>query len=692
MIPPIGKRSGSSRIRKKDTAAGSDTEARTFASILDERISRRTFLKSAAWIVPVSTLPAWIPLTGCAPTGGPTEPQPDDALTFRPIPGSQDDRVVLPSDYRYDVVLRWGDSLWSDTPDLDTGAVPGGSLLKAGEATAQARQFGYNCDAIQFFPLSDGGRNAGLLCVNHEFTTGWMMFPGWGEAMHGDQITADYVLAHPETVRYGKAAHGISVVEVEQRNGHWRFVKDSRYNRRITADTPIDISGPARGTETMRTASDPLGERVLGTLGNCGGGKTPWGTYLSAEEYIDYYFGNYQGYLDKPTGDPRLGAIHRRLPLHDESSFYDWHLIDDRFDVARHPAEACRFGWIVEVDPYDPESVPKKRTALGRMKHEAATCHLAIGGQAVVYTGDDEAFEYVYKFVSRGRYDPDQRERNMNLLDSGTLYVARFDGDGTGKWLALDVKSQPQLNPGEGFASQADVLVATRRAADLLGATPMDRPEDLGVSPVTGHVYVVCTKNKTRTSTDAANPRPDNLWGHIIEIVEDDNDHAGTSFHWEPILLAGDPKAGSGRLLTSLDDLRPGELSRDDTYFAGFGEASLLAPLGAPDNIGFDPAGNLWIVTDGVQPRGTNNGAFVCPCAGPTRGYLRQFMSAPKDAEVCGCEFTPEGDTLFLSVQHPGDEGSVTSPNSDWPDGHGNLPRPSVIAITRKKGNPTIGS
>ncbi len=692
MIPPNGKRSRSGQIRKKDSAAGGDTGARTFSSILDERISRRSFLKSAAWVVPVSTLPAWVPLTGCATTGAPTEPPLDDALTFQPIRGSQDDRVVLPSGYRYDVVLRWGDSLWSDTPDLDTRAVPGGSLLEAGSAAAQAHQFGYNCDAIQYFPLSDGERNAGLLCVNHEFTNGWMMFPGWGDAMLGDDITAEYVLARPETVPYGKAAHGITVAEVERREGRWVFVKDSRYNRRITADTPIEITGPARGADTVRTELDPLGERVLGTVGNCGGGKTPWGTFLSAEEYIDYYFGNYQGYLDKPTGDERLDDIHVRLPLHGENSFYNWHLFDERFDVARHPAEACRFGWVVEVDPYDPDSMPKKRTALGRVKHEAATCHIAGNGQAVVYTGDDEPFEYIYKFVSRDRYVRDDRERNMNLLDSGTLYVARFDADGTGTWLPLEFESQPRLHPDQGFRSQADVLINARRAADLLGATPMDRPEDLGVSPVTGRVYVVCTKNQARSNTDAANPRPDNLWGHIIEIIEDNDDHTGTSFHWQPMLLAGDPRAESGRLLTSLAELRSGELSRDDTYYAGFPYATQLAPLGAPDNIGFDPAGNLWIVTDGTQPRGTNNGTFVYPCAGPTRGYLRQFMSAPRDAEVCGCEFTPQGDTLFLSIQHPGDGGSVTSPNSNWPDGHGNLPRPSVIAITRKKGNPTIGS
>lgn len=692
MIPPKSKPAGGSRITKTDSGVGGDTDARAFSSILDERISRRAFLKSAAWVVPVSTLPAWMPLTGCATTGHPTEPPPDDALTFQPIHGSRDDRVILPKDYRYDVVLRWGDSLWSDTPDLDTRAVQKGSLLEEGSGPAQARQFGYNCDAIQFFPLTDSGRRAGLLCVNHEFTNAWMMFPGWDGAMDGLQITAEYVQANPETVPCGKAAHGISVVEVEQREGSWILVKDSHYNRRITADTPIEISGPARGTETLRTASDPAGERVLGTLGNCGGGKTPWGTYLSAEEYIDYYFANHQGYLENPTGDERLADIHRRMPMHDRDSFYNWHVFDERFDVARHPSESCRFGWIVEVDPYSPDSMPKKRTALGRVKHEAATCHIAENGQVVVYTGDDEEFEYVYKFVSRDRYDPDHRERNMDLLDHGTLYVARFAADGTGAWLPLDYGNQPRLHSDEGFESQADVLVNARQAADRLGATPMDRPEDLGVSPLTGRVYVACTKNKARSDTDAANPRPDNLWGHIIEIAEDDDDHTGVTFHWELMLLAGDPRAESGRLLTSLDELRPGELGRDDTYFAGFPYAAWLAPLGAPDNIGFDPAGNLWIVTDGTQPRGTNNGAFVYPCAGPTRGYLRQFMSAPRDAEVCGCEFTPEGDTLFLSIQHPGDAGTLTSPNSDWPDGKGKLPRPSVIAITRKKGDATIGS
>ena len=661
-------------------------------------MNRRSFLKTAALVVPVSTVPAWIPVGGCAsPTAVPSDSS--DGLEFRPIKGSTDDAIRLPRGYRYDVVARWGDSLWSDAKSLNPKAVAAGDLLKSHAADEQARQFGFNCDAIQYFPIDEDGREAGILCVNHEFTSGWMMFPGWSAAMVGDQISEDYVRTNPQTVPYAKASHGVSIFEVENTADGWRLVTDSRFNRRITADTEIEIAGPAAGYALMKTKADPTGTKVFGTLGNCGGGKTPWGTYLTAEEYIDYYFGNAQAYLDNPAHDPKLLAIHQRLPMHEKDSFYNWHCIDERFDVARNPTEACRFGWIVEIDPHDPDSVPKKRTALGRFKHEAATCHIAKDGQAVVYTGDDESFEYVYKFVSRDRFDPSDRRHNANLLDNGTLYVARFHDDGSGVWLPLEFDLQSPLNPAAGFESQADILVNARSAADILHATPMDRPEDLGVNPVTGHVYIVCTRNESRTlevdsgmNPNSANPRPRNSWGHIIEIVEDEDNHAGSSFRWEIFLLAGDPRAETGRLLTSVDQLQPGDLSRDDTYYAGYDRARRLAPLGSPDNIGFDLRGNLWIVTDGSQPRGANNGAFVCPSAGGNRGYLRQFMSGPIDAEICGCEFTPDGNTLFLSVQHPGDGGDVAAPTSDWPDGKGSLPRPSIIAITKKKGDPTIGS
>ena len=320
-------------------------------------------------------------------------------------------------------------------------------------------------------------------------------------------------------------------------------------------------------------------------------------------------------------------------------------------------------------------------------------------GRVAVYMGDDDKFEHVYKFVSDGRFDPTNRAANRDLLDRGALFVARFDASGAGQWLPLIHDPKGPLNAQAGFRDQAEVLIKARAAATLLGATPMDRPEDVEANPTTGRIYVACTRNEQRKKNsgekmyagrevdagpNAANPRGDNEYGHIIEIREAQDDHTGREFTWEVFLLAGDPAGGS--LVTDLDDLRA-----DSTYFAGYERAADLSPIGSPDNIGFDNRGNLWMVTDGKQPRGGNDGCWVCPTSGPLRGRLQQFMSGPLGAEVCGCRFTPDNETLFLSIQHPGEGGSVLSPTSRWPDGPGTQPRASVIAI-RKEGGGVIGS
>jgi secreted PhoX family phosphatase len=308
-------------------------------------------------------------------------------------------------------------------------------------------------------------------------------------------------------------------------------------------------------------------------------------------------------------------------------------------------------------------------------------------------------------FVSRARCNPARPESNAEVLDRGILHVARFDADGTGEWLPMVHGSGP-LTAQAGFADPGEVVIKARAAADLLGATPMDRPEDVEVDPRSGRVYVSLTKNPDRSAStregnfngrrldigvDAANPRPQNDFGHILEIDEEGGDAAARRFRWNVFLLAGDPSAPDARFLSEASALRPGSLGARDTYYGGARSKADLAPVGCPDNLGFDPAGNLWIVTDGAQPRGDNNGAFVVPVEGPARGQLRQFMTAPMGAEVCGCEFTPDGETLFLSVQHPGEGGTLARPVSDWPDGGGRPPRPSVIAV-RKRGGGSIGS
>jgi secreted PhoX family phosphatase len=324
---------------------------------------------------------------------------------------------------------------------------------------------------------------------------------------------------------------------------------------------------------------------------------------------------------------------------------------------------------------------------------------IAQNGRVAVYMGDDDKFEYVYKFISNGRFDPKNRAANRNLLDQGTLHVARFDASGKGQWLPLVFDPKGPLNAAAGFRDQADVQIKARMAAYLLGATPMDRPEDVEANPTTGRIYIACTRNENRTvepgtityggrdidtAPNAANPRASNGFGHIIEITEAGDDHTSLEFSWDVFLLAGDPSGG--RLITDLSQVKA-----DSAYYAGYAKAADLSPIGSPDNIGFDSTGNLWIVTDGVQPGASNNGCWVTPTSGPNRGRLQQFMSGPVGCEVCGCQFSPDDETLFISIQHPGEGGTTAEPRSHWPDGGKSQPRASVIAIRKEDGGP-VGS
>jgi secreted PhoX family phosphatase len=610
------------------------------------------------------------------------------------ISPSKADTVIVPDGYRAQVLLRWGDPLFADAAALDPSMVVQGALLNAGAAAAQLRQFGYNCDGIGVFAL---GADNLVLCVNHEYPSPALLFPGWVEAREARTLGA-FVRGRPEAVAYMQAAVGLTVVELERASGAWRYRRDSTLNRRITAHTSVEIAGPARAHELL----NPSGERApqaLGTLGNCAAGSTPWRTYLTAEENIDDYFGN--GAAAKP--DAATERAHRRFGFRQRDSAYRWEYADPRFDSARNPTESLKFGWIVELDPFAPERPLKKRTALGRFKHEGATTVLARDGRAVVYMGDDQQFEYFYKFVSRARFDARRPEANRDLLDDGTLYVARLDDDGSGEWLPLVHGAHPDLTAARGFASQADVVLHCREAADRLGATPLDRPEDVAVNPRSGNVYLACTENANRdggvaivggreldTRTDRSSPRAPNPAGHILEFSEGNADAAATSFRWEVFVLAGRPTAST--LVAALPPEHAGSLAADLTFFGGPHETQDLSAFANPDNLGFDGEGNLWIVTDGNQPGGNNDGCFVCPTAGPERGQVRQFMSGPRGAEVCGCEFAPDGGTLFLTLQHPGEAGSATKPQSTWPDGPGAAPRPSVIAIEPTERGRRFGS
>ncbi len=598
------------------------------------------------------------------------------ALDFKGIAGSQADRIILPEGYVYDAVIRWGDSLDPKVADMDAAGIPKGSLLKPEAASYQLQQFGSNCDAIHFFQLNTGLKSTrGVLCVNNEYTNDWLMYPGRKKVFGTDpQHVKEQIQQYHSIVEMSQAAQGISVLEVEKHQSRWRYLKTSRYNRRITPSTWMDIKGPARGNAWLKTNADPTGTKVRGTFANCAGGRTPWGTYLSAEENIQDYFGNFAGFSARKGIDPMIVAAHQRWRMWSDTSPYGWDVVDKRFDVSHEPNEAFRFGWIVEVDPLNPNKAPVKRTALGRFAHEAASPVVAANGQVAVYMGDDDKFEYVYKFVSSQHFDAKHPAANADLLDQGTLYAARFDADGRGEWLPLVYDPEGPLNAATGFRNQAEVLINARAAADVLGATMMDRPEDVEPNPLTGKVYIVCTRNESRADQNvqgsyghrkidlgpnAANPRGKNLWGHIIELTENNNDHTATKFSWEVLLMGGDAATES--------------VPR--TCF-----------IGSPDNLGFDASGNLWIVTDGPQPSNNNNGCFVCPTTGDQRGVVKQFMSAPIGAEVCGCVFTPDNETLFLSIQHPGEEGSLSNLASHWPDGGDAVPRSTVIAVRKEDG------
>jgi hypothetical protein len=623
----------------------------TFESALRGYMSRRMWLKAGLASLMVTCTASLVPSRARA--GGPG---------FVPLHHSTEDKLDIPAGYAQHIVIRWGDPVLPDTPAFDPGAQ---------SSAKQARQFGYNNDFTGFLPLPYGSGHAerGLLVVNHEYTNAELMFAGWDGKLESKTR---------EMVDIELAAHGMTIIEVQRHaRGAWSCVQGSPYNRRLTGETAVQICGPAAGHDWLKTSYDPTGTRVRGTLGNCSAGITPWGTVLTAEENVNYYF---KGASDNAV-DEAMRNIHARYGVWD---CYGWAQYHERFDLRKEPHEPLRFGWIVEVDPYDPQSIPRKRTALGRFKHEAATVVLSQSGQVVVYSGDDERFEYLYKFVSAGTYDAADRAANMTLLDAGTLYVAKFRDDGTGVWLPL-LFGQGPLTPANGFASQAEVLINARHAADLVGATKMDRPEDVEAHPTTGKVYAVMTNNTRRTpeQVDGANPRPHNRYGHIIELSEEAHDHAATRFRWSIFIACGDPHNPDHH-----------------AYYQGQQAVSWFA---CPDNIAFDAAGRLWVATDG-QPTSIqrNDAVYVVETEGAQRGAAKMFLSGPVGCEVTGPSFSPDSRTFFVSIQHPGQmprkergkgrESTFAHPSSRWPDYRLDMPpRPSVVAIYRHDGG-QVGS
>ena len=644
------------QLEEADGAGHNPSANPTMGEIISKRFSRRSFLQGslavsaiAATVSPVALMTAE---KAKAATGS--------AFSFPEVEAGVDANHHVAEGYDADVLLRWGDALFTDSPEFDP---------KNQTADAQARQFGYNNDYVGFIPL-EGAADHGLLVVNHEYTNPHLMFPGLVTIADGK---VEQGPLSKDQVDVEMAAHGGTIVEIRRVDGKWQVVRDGQYNRRITATTEMQLSGPAAGHDRLKTSADSTGTKVIGTINNCAGGVTPWGTYIMAEE-------NFHGYFSgELPADHAEAANYERYGVPEGG--YDWANFYDRFDLSKEPNEPNRFGWIVEVDVMDPNSTPKKRTALGRTKHEGAESIVSENGKVVFYLGDDERFDYVYKFVTEGSYNPDDRAANMDLLDSGTLYAAKFNEDGSMEWLPL-VHGQGPLTAENGFASQADVLIETRRAGDLVGATKMDRPEDVQPNGVNGKVYVMLTNNTKRKDdqVDAANPRAENAFGHIIEISEAGGDFAATSGTWEVLLKCGDPSVADVGATFSTETTKNG-------WF------------GMPDNCAIDAAGRLWVSTDGNNNKATGrtDGLWAVDTEGDARATSKLFFRVPVGGELCGPLFTPDDETAFVAVQHPGDGGEdwdghgrpsyYEDLSTRWPDFKDDMPvRPSVLAITKVGG------
>lgn len=644
-----------SKLIKTDDSIVNSSDNRAFSDLVSAQLSRRSLLKGGAGAVAAGLFsPLFAPLAGIAQAATPAPVARAVALAFEPVPIAVRDSVVVPDGYTAEVLYAWGD------PTGIRGRMPAFKPDASNTAAEQAVQAGMHHDGMAYFTLPFGAQSSrrGLLAINHEYIDDGLLHPDgmkdWSEAK----------------VAKAQAAVGVSVIEVEHAGDNWRVVRPSSFARRITAQTPCDIAGPARGHALMRTEADPKGTTVLGTFNNCANGQTPWGTYLTCEENWSDFFAN----------NGTLTEDDKRYGIKAQDAGYRWSERDFRFDRQVTPNEPYRFGWVVEIDPYDAKSRPVKRTALGRVKHEGATVSLAPDGRVVVYMGDDQRFEYIYKFVSSGKYKPHDRKANRTLLDQGTLYVARFDDDNGGRWLPL-VHGQHGLTADNGFRDQAEVLIHTRRAADKVGATKMDRPEWIAVHPERPwELYCTLTNNSERGTdgkpgTDAANPRAKNIFGHIIRWQEAGNDPTSDSFKWDLFALAGNP---------TLDGASKGTVNGD--------------AFGSPDGLKFSSNGILWIQTDVStstlnQKEYANMGNNQMLATLPENGQVRRFLTGPNGCEITGLAFTPDNRTMFVNIQHPGETSSERSDPaqpkavSSWPDGDaGGRPRSATVVIRRRDG------
>ncbi|WP_081304161.1 PhoX family protein [Aliivibrio fischeri] len=610
-----------------------------FSNMVNARLSRRGFLMGTA----AAGAGAFLALN---PVAKAIAGNMNSALlNFEAIPTSTSDSIVLPKGYSWNTLMSWGDPIFANAPQFN----PNGKQ----DSKAQALQFGDNTDGMSVFPLSS---DRAILAVNNEYTNYEFLF-----AHQGKNMTAD-------DVAKAQAAVGVTIVEIVRKNDQWTMDSAGKANRRITANTEMEVTGPAAGHDLLKTKADPTGKKVLGTFNNCANGETPWGTYLTCEENFNDFFGSEQNTTLTPD-DKRYG-------IKAKQSEYQWHNFDDRFDVAKNPNEPNRFGWVVEIDPNDPTSTPLKRTALGRFKHENAALIVNNDGHVVVYLGDDERGEHLYKFVSKGKYQEGNNRANRNLLEEGILYVAKFAMkddklEGEGQWLELTY-GKNGLTKENGFNSQAEVMIFARRAATQVGATTMDRPEWVAVHPDKKHVFCTLTNNKYRgvkegQDVDGVNPRAENHYGQIVRWEPTNGDHVSDTFQWDLYLIAGNPTVHKDNLYAGSDNI-----NKDNMF-------------NSPDGIGFDKAGRLWIQTDGNY---SNKGDFAGQgnnqmlCGDPNTGEVRRFLTGPIGCEITGLTFSEDQKTMFVGVQHP---------SGHFPQGGDSKPRSAIVMITKDNGG-VIGS
>lgn len=617
-----------------------DQQDSQFSQMIEARLSRRSFLVGTAAV----SAGAFLSLNPIAKAFAADKKS--ALLNFESIPVSTSDEIVVPKGYKAKPLLSWGDPIFPGAPDFDQSGKQ--------DSNAQQRQFGDNTDGMSLFPISE---DRAVIAVNNEYTNYEYLFDHGGNAM-----TADDVLK-------AQAAHGVTVFEIVKSGGEWKLDKDGQRNRRITASTEMMLTGPAAGHALMKTELDPSGMKPLGTFNNCANGQTPWGTYLTCEE-------NFHGYFGTREEGVTISDEHQRYGVKAVPSKYQWHDTDERFDIAKHPNEPHRFGWVVEIDPHNPDATPLKRTALGRFKHENAAVVVNDDGHVVVYLGDDERGEHLYKFVSKNKYQAGNDKANRDLLEEGTLYVAKFDMEdkdlkGKGEWIELTY-GKNGLTKENGFNDQAEVMIFARQAATQVGATTMDRPEWVAVHPDNKHVFCTLTNNKHRGVKDnqpvgGPNPRAQNNYGQIVRWLPHGGDHTNNSFEWDLYLIAGNPVVHKG------------------TAYAGSENITAENMFNSPDGIGFDKAGRLWIQTDGKYSNkgdfeGQGNNQMLC--GDPMTGEVRRFLTGPIACEITGLTFSADYKTMFVGVQHPGEGGAP----SHFPAGGNTKPRSTIVAITREDG------